>query len=68
MKGAENMEVWKDIEGFEGLYEVSSLGRIKTLHYYGGNQTRILKLQSDKNGYLTVGLHKGGVTYQKKGA
>lgn len=60
------MEVWKDIEGFEGLYEVSSLGRIKTLHYYGGNQTRILKLQSDKNGYLTVGLHKGGVTYQKK--
>ena len=27
------MEVWKDIEGYEGLYQVSNTGKIKSLHY-----------------------------------
>lgn len=28
------MEIWKDIEGYEGLYLVSNLGNIKSLHNY----------------------------------
>lgn len=26
-------EVWKDIEGYEGLYQVSNLGNVKSLNY-----------------------------------
>ena len=26
-------EIWKDIKGYEGLYQVSNLGRIKSLKY-----------------------------------
>ena len=25
------MEIWKDIQGYEGLYQVSNLGRVKSL-------------------------------------
>lgn len=28
------MELWKDIEGYEGLYQVSNLGRIKSCKGY----------------------------------
>ena len=46
------MEIWKDIEGYEGLYQVSNLGRIKS-------KRKILK---NINGeYLKVGLSKNGV-------
>ena len=32
-------EIWKDIKGYEGLYQVSNLGRIKSLKrkVYAGN-------------------------------
>ena len=30
-------ELWKDIEGYEGRYQVSSLGRIKSLRDKHGN-------------------------------
>ena len=26
-------EIWKDIQGYEGLYQVSNLGRVKSLNY-----------------------------------
>ena len=62
-------EVWKDIEGYEGLYQVSNLGRVKSLSRevvgsYGRKHVlkeKIRKLISDKEGYLTVTLHKGGM-------
>ena len=28
-----NIEIWKDIEGYEGLYQVSNLGRVKSLKF-----------------------------------
>lgn len=28
------MEIWKDIEGYQGLYQISNLGNIKSLHNY----------------------------------
>lgn len=60
------MEIWKDVCGFEGLYQISSYGRIKSLHYYGGDRVEILKPARDKNGYLTIGVWKDGKRYSKK--
>ena len=43
--------MWKDIKGFEGLYQISDKGEVKSLI-----RNKILKLTQDKDGYLTVGL------------
>ena len=54
------MEEFKDIKGYEGLYQVSSLGRVKSL---GNNKTKkekILKLIEHSQGYLIVNLYKEG--------
>ena len=48
------MEIWKDIEGYEGLYQVSSWGRVKST-YRGG---RVLKGRKTKTGYLRINLCK----------
>ncbi|HEX9503586.1 MAG TPA: NUMOD4 domain-containing protein [Patescibacteria group bacterium] len=57
-------ETWKDIKGLEGSYQVSDLGRIrsldrKILHYAGGLRKwngRIMKLIKMENGYQAVNL------------
>jgi hypothetical protein len=51
-------EIWKDVIGYEGLYEVSNLGRVKSLGY---NKQRILKQAIRKIGYLQVGLYKNNI-------
>lgn len=60
-------EIWRDIEGYEGLYQVSSEGRVKSLERkvpkWDGWRTvkeRILKPVFSSNGYLTVPLYAGG--------
>lgn len=59
-------EIWKDIEGFEGLYQVSNLGRVRSLGFDKWHKGRILKQSFDgKGNYLFVGLHKSGKTKQK---
>ena len=46
-------EIWKDIEGYEGLYQVSNLGRVKNI-----KRNRLLKPLSDNTGgYLRVCLY-----------
>lgn len=54
------MEKWKEIKGYEGRYEVSSLGNVRSIshfdkngHYYKG---RIRKLTRGKQGYMRVRL------------
>lgn len=52
-------EVWKDIEGYEGLYQISSRGRVRSLKFRHTNTIRILKpYKNKKGGYLVIGLHK----------
>lgn len=46
------MEEWRDIEGFEGIYQVSSWGRVRSK--YG-----ILTPYRNKKGYLKIGLYIG---------
>lgn len=54
-------EIWKDIKGYEGLYKISNLGNVMSLHYGRTNQPNLLKPQDDhKRGYLKVGFHKNG--------
>ena len=65
-----DIEIWKDIEGYEGLYQVSSLGRVRSLdreivvlrggNYYSKIQKGcIITNQKDTRGYNQVQLHKG---------
>ena len=57
----EEKEIWKDIEGFEGLYKVSNLGNVKSLNYRRTGKERILKGRKDGNGYLLVNLSKNNI-------
>lgn len=56
------MEIWKDVEGYEGLYQISSKGRVKSLGNgsSGNSKEKILKGLNDKYGYLQVNLYKEG--------
>jgi hypothetical protein len=59
-------EIWKDIKGYEGLYQVSNLGMVKSLGFDKWHKGRILKQSFDsKRNYLFVGLHKDGKIKQK---
>lgn len=51
-------EIWKDIEGYEGFYQISSLGRVKSLKF---GKEKILKPCFAKNkGYAMITLCKNG--------
>lgn len=61
-------EEWRDIKGYEGFYQVSNLGRVRSLERtiidkIGRKQhrkERVLKLGTDKDGYLLVHLDRDG--------
>lgn len=69
------MEIWKDIEGFEG-YQISSEGRVRSFWHrplYGRGAKRVLSndwhivpQSDDGNGYLKVCLIKNGKNYSRK--
>ena len=57
-------EIWKDIEGYEGLYQISNFGRVKSLDRYvksrWGNYRllngKLIKGYKNKNGYCLITL------------
>ena len=49
------MEIWHDIEGYEGLYQISNKGNVKRLYK---TSEKILKPKLNTNGYLRVQLYK----------
>lgn len=55
-------EIWKDIKGYEGLYQVSNLGRIKSLPRDTNNQYKNGLIMKPHNylGYLKIQLRKNG--------
>lgn len=58
------MEIFKDIPGYEGLYQVSNLGRIKRILFKNNivtkKQNKILKTRININNREQVMLHKNG--------
>lgn len=64
-------EIWKDIKGYEGIYQVSNLGRVKRLNsfYYCGHHSQqrrdipemLLKTFKREKGYLAIRLSNGSV-------
>lgn len=71
------IEEWKDIKGYEGLYQVSDWGRVKSLDWelvqkskYGGQRVvkhkgRILKQVLNNKGYYYLRLSKNGMVAKK---
>lgn len=71
-------EVWKDIEGYEGIYQVSNLGRVRSLDRYTEQvglqgctferfrRGTIIKQEPNKRGYLTVGLYDASVHKKRR--
>jgi len=53
-------EIWKDIKGYEGLYQISNLGNVISLKHRWGfrKKPRIVKQQLSKKGYMRVKLSK----------
>ena len=72
------MEIWKDIAGYEGLYQVSNYGQVKSLErdvrhiskngteFYKHYSERILSQNMSTPGYYTVMLYKDNEVYGPK--
>ena len=58
-------EEWRDVVGYEGLYQVSNLGRVKSFIHHNGTDKRIIKTILIKNGYCNVTLCKKGKRERK---
>jgi hypothetical protein len=59
-------EIWKDIKGYEGLYQISNMGRVKGLkrqiNTFGGTRIipeKIKKIYKNHKGYITASLYYG---------
>ena len=50
------MEEWKNVIGYEGLYEVSNIGNVKNVR-----RNTLLKLSKTNDGYIQVSLYKNGI-------
>lgn len=59
-----NREIWKDLPKYEGIYQVSNLGRVKSLDRINANGAmahgKLMSPQDNKHGYLYVDLCKNG--------
>jgi len=51
------LEIWKDVPGYEGIYMVSQLGRVKSLKF---KMRRVLSGSFNDKGYRGVDLRKNG--------
>ncbi|WP_373786512.1 NUMOD4 domain-containing protein [Jeotgalibaca porci] len=67
-------EKWMPIKNYEGFYEVSNLGRVRSVdrvvRYKDGRMykypSKLIKHKADKRGYLYVGLNKSGKKSSKR--
>ena len=60
-------EVWKDIKftdtdgteyDYTGLYQVSNMGRVRSMNYRRSGKAKVLQVADNGGGYLYIGLHK----------
>lgn len=64
------VETWKDVKGYEGIYQVSDLGNVRSLDRFITNTNGVgfrkikgvcLKLTTNNSGYKCITLHKKGI-------
>lgn len=55
-------EIWVDIMGYEGKYQVSNTGKVRSLNYNNTGKIKELKLKVNKFGFLEVKLSKNNKT------
>lgn len=63
-------EVWKEVVGYEGYYEVSNIGNVRSVNRYVTSKegktwnfkSRIIKPHSNNQGYLQTNLTRDGIT------
>ena len=53
-------ELWQPIAGYEGLYDISNWGRVRSMHSRTASGPRILRQSFSSHGYLQVNLCKNG--------
>lgn len=72
--GSVDSEIWKDVIGYEGYYQVSSIGRVRSVTRMVKNSRdnstkihngKILKNKKCTNGYLSISLSKNGIVSYK---
>lgn len=51
-------EIWKDVIGYEGLYQVSDTGNMRSISYHGKKKIKLLKLYASTHEYYVVSAHK----------
>ena len=54
------MEIWKDIDGYEGSYQVSNLGKVRTLNWKNTGKIQLLSQMETNRGYFRVNLCRNG--------
>lgn len=59
------IEIWKDVKGYEGLYQVSNLGKIKSVPNGKFKKGKILIPKVTRDGYLNVILSKNNIKKHK---
>jgi hypothetical protein len=59
-------EQWKPIERFNGEYEVSNLGRVRSMKKYRGMTARIMPQNIQRKGYYAVTFHMNNKAYCRK--
>lgn len=55
------MKEWRDCKGYEGHYQVSNEGDVRTLNWMGTGKMRELKIRNSKDGYKSTTFIENGV-------
>jgi len=59
-------EIWKPVIGYEGLYEVSNLGKVQSISRQGTQGKVLFVYPHPKSGYLITNISKNGIRKIKK--
>ena len=51
-------EIWKDVPGYDGYYQVSNMGRVMSVNYNHTTKCKVLMPVKNTDNYLTVLLYK----------
>ena len=52
------IEIWRDIPGYAGIYQISNFGRVRNLNWHKSHKTKILNLKPDNSGYVKLRIKK----------